>query len=538
MIPARIGSKGIPQKVIRPFNGEPLIFKVINTALMLKDTLVVVNTDSSKISNMIKKKYIDEVDIYNRPPEFGGDEITLDELALDFVLNCNITDAILITLQPTSPLLSIETLLRLKNEFIDNDCDTLISVTEKRKLEWSKLDDDSFVKKYKERVNRQHIEPSFTETGAVVICNAKTLHAKRSRFGAIVNCIEVDEIESIDIDTYSDWVLAESLAVGRKLVFVTFANEKVGSGHLQRVLSLAHNFPDFSIDIVLYDTDEEWLQFVKSTNYRFYFFETKIEAFQKTINLSPTIVILDILSNEVTDIEFIRSKNNSKVVTFEDLGEGVNVTDLTINELYPSVCGRLNHVHNGPDYCFLRDEFLNLPHITSSNRQHDIVISFGGTDPNDLTMRVLKILEKLNSILKIRVILGIGAKRLKKAVTEHSLKSIHKIDDSEFSHEISKEWMNAKVGICGGGRTVYEFAVCDVKTFVLCQNSRELTHMYSSEINGIVNMGIHSEISDIEILDSISRVKNFSNIYNSNHKVNIKPEETNKRVVNLIRNLI
>ncbi len=538
MIPARIGSKGIPQKVIRPFNGEPLIFKVINTALLLEDALVVVNTDSSKISTLIKKKYADEVEIYSRPPEFGSDKITLDELALDFVQNYNVTNGILITLQPTSPLLSKKTLWRLKNEFVANNCDTLISVTERRKLEWSKLVDGSFVKKYKERVNRQYLEPTFTETGAVVICNAKTLHAKKSRFGANVKCIEVDEIESIDIDTYYDWVLAESLADGRKLIFVTFANEQVGSGHLQRVLSLAHNFPDFSIEIVLYDTDEEWLQFVKSTNYSFYFCETKIEAFEKTVSLSPTMVILDILSNEVADIEFIRVNCNSKIVTFEDLGEGVNITDLTINELYPSVSGRLNHVHNGPDYCFLRDEFLNLPKVSSLNRQYDIVISFGGTDPNDLTMRVLTILEKFNSTMKIRVILGLGAKRLKSAVTEHSLKSKHKIDDSEFSHAISKEWMNSKVGICGGGRTVYEFAVCDVKTFVLCQNSRELTHMYSSGINGIVNMGVHSETSDDVIFNTFSTIKSPSKIINSNHKVKIKPEETNKRVVNLIRNLI
>ena len=537
MIPARIGSKGIPQKVIRPFNGEPLIFKVLNTALQLKDTLVVVNTDSPKISSLVKEKYKNEVEIYDRPPAFGGDEITLDELTLNFVQNYNLSEEILITIQPTSPLLKFKTLFMLNNEFVSSDCDTLISVTEKRKLEWSKLENGSFVKKYKERVNRQYIEPSFIETGAVVICHAKTLNARATRFGEIVHCMEVDEIESIDIDNYSDWMLAESLSIGRKLVFVTFANEKVGSGHLQRVLSLAHNFPDFSIDIVLYDTDEEWLKFVKSTNYRFYFFETKIEAFQKTINLSPTIVILDTLSNEVADIEFIRSKNNSKVVTFEDLGEGVNVTDLTINELYPSVSGRLNHVYNGPDYCFLRDEFLNLPRVTSSNRQYDVVISFGGTDPNELTIRVLKILEKLNSILKIRVILGLGAKRLKKAVNEHSLKSMHNIDDSEFIHEISKEWMNAKVGICGGGRTVYEFAVCDVKTFVLCQNSRELTHMYSSGINGIVNMGVHSEISDSELLHTISTVESSSKAFNSNHKVHIKPEETNNRVVNLIRNL-
>ena len=48
MIPARIGSKGIPEKAIGLFDGEPLISKVIKTALCLENTMVFVNTDSSK----------------------------------------------------------------------------------------------------------------------------------------------------------------------------------------------------------------------------------------------------------------------------------------------------------------------------------------------------------------------------------------------------------------------------------------------------------------------------------------------------------
>jgi spore coat polysaccharide biosynthesis predicted glycosyltransferase SpsG len=195
-------------------------------------------------------------------------------------------------------------------------------------------------------------------------------------------------------------------------------------------------------------------------------------------------------------------------------------------------------VYNGPDYCFFREEFLNLSNVTIEDRTFDIIISFGGTDPNNLTLRLLKILERCNSIFKIRVVLGLGAKRLKNDLHSHCINSKHQIDDSELQSGVSKEWMKSKIGICGGGRTVYEFAACDVKTFVLCQNSRELTHMYSSEVNGIINMGVHSEVSDDEIYDSISLIDGNCESLFSDYKVSLDPIQNNKSVISLIRNLI
>jgi CMP-N-acetylneuraminic acid synthetase/spore coat polysaccharide biosynthesis predicted glycosyltransferase SpsG len=537
MIPARIGSKGIPEKAIRPFDGEPLIFKVINTASCLENTIVYINTDSTKISNIVTKKYGDKVKIYHRPEQLGNDDVTLDELAFDFVKNRLFSGENLITIQPTSPLLRIETLTHLKAKFLRSNCDTIITVTEKRKLEWIKLNDGTFSKRYKLRVNRQQLDPIFEETGAVVMCRSVALAKSGSRFGDIVECISVDNAESIDIDNYYDWLLAESMAKGRKMVFLTFANRIIGSGHLQRTLSIAHYFPDFLIEIVLYETDEEWLELIKACNYTFHVFNSKSEAIVCVGKLKPTIVILDILSTELRDINDIRSFNNAKMVSFEDLGRGVNVTDLTINDLYPSVCNK-THVYNGPDYCFFREEFLNLPTVSNEDRQFDIIISFGGTDPNNLTLRILKILERCSSMFKIRVVLGLGAKRLKEEVHQHCLKSKHQINDSELQCGVSREWMNSKIGICGGGRTVYEFAACEVKTFVLCQNSRELTHMYSSEVNGIINMGVHSEVSDDQIFDSFSLIdENFEALF-SDYEVRINPDENNKCVVDLIRNLV
>ena len=76
------------------------------------------------------------------------------------------------------------------------------------------------------------------------------------------------------------------------------------------------------------------------------------------------------------------------------------------------------HVYNGRIIAF-REEFLNLSNVTTEDRTFDIIISFSGTDPNNLTLRILKILERCNSIFKIRVVLGLGAKRLRNDLHSH-----------------------------------------------------------------------------------------------------------------------
>ena len=59
MIPARIGSKGIPKKVLRPFRGRPLISWGIEAALAVPDAKVYVNTDGEEIAKYVTSHYPD-----------------------------------------------------------------------------------------------------------------------------------------------------------------------------------------------------------------------------------------------------------------------------------------------------------------------------------------------------------------------------------------------------------------------------------------------------------------------------------------------
>ena len=287
------------------------------------------------------------------------------------------------------------------------------------------------------------------------------------------------------------------------------------------------------------NTDKEWIELVESKHYKLIIDNSEsTDDFIKLIKpINPNMLVIDYLNTSEGYIKSIKKTiKGIKIISFEDLGRGSLYTDLTINELYPSVI-QSSHILSGPNYCFFRDEFVKNSSKQDSNKKYDILISFGGTDPNNLTLRTLKVINQIkNKILKVRVILGIGAQRLTRKLKEISMNSNHEITfNNPKEGKIAEEFSKSLIGITGGGRTVYEFHVCKLNTIVLCQNSRELTHLYASDMYGIQNLGLHSEISDIEIKKSINSLIAETTMP---LKSMIFPKVSNQNVINNIKKIL
>ena len=131
IIPARAGSKGIPQKNIRFLNGKPLLYYAINTALQLDNARVYVSTDSHDIAHiaeilgartLIRDRYSD-------------DDSTLDQVIsyeIEKLSERGEKYETVITLQPTSPLLRINTLRTAVSFYQKNNLTSLISATPRK----------------------------------------------------------------------------------------------------------------------------------------------------------------------------------------------------------------------------------------------------------------------------------------------------------------------------------------------------------------------------------------------------------------------
>ena len=104
-IPARMGSKRIPNKNLKLFRKKPLIFYSINASKKSKYISETVVFSNSKKINIEAKKY-DAVTSYKRPNKVSKNTTTMFGTIDYFVKKNNIQDNFdyLVLLQPTSPL--------------------------------------------------------------------------------------------------------------------------------------------------------------------------------------------------------------------------------------------------------------------------------------------------------------------------------------------------------------------------------------------------------------------------------------------------
>ncbi|MBD5279081.1 MAG: acylneuraminate cytidylyltransferase family protein [Bacteroides sp.] len=219
LIPARGGSKGIPDKNLKPFCGRPLVCRAADQAIALAvpGDMVFVSTDSSAIADTALTS--GPVVPFLRPGNLATDTASTYDViihALDeFQRRGHLFDRVVL-LQPTSPLRSlddIENALRLWTP----DCDMVVSVCEARTNPYYNAfetgpDGTLHISKGPGTYTRRQDAPKVWEyTGAVYVITVRALReGPMSSFRKIIPS-PMDSSRSVDLDTPLDWMIAETL---------------------------------------------------------------------------------------------------------------------------------------------------------------------------------------------------------------------------------------------------------------------------------------------------------------------------------------
>ena len=247
IIPARSGSKGIPNKNIKLFKGLPLLVHSINQAKCSKyynspkhNMKIFVSTDSKEYAD-IAKEYGAEVP-FLRPEEISKDE-SLDYEFISHALveydNLGYNPDIIMQLRPTQPCRKVEDINNSLDIFINNfnDYDSLRSVIpiEKSPFKMYVIEEDNNDKimlnplfnnvKYnnkniKEPYNecRQYLPQAYLHNGYIDVLKASIVK-NGTITGDNIYPYVMNKNDVIDIDTEEDWKKAESVKISN-LVFV------------------------------------------------------------------------------------------------------------------------------------------------------------------------------------------------------------------------------------------------------------------------------------------------------------------------------
>lgn len=497
IIPARGGSKGIPRKNLRALANKPLISYSIQNALTSKfNPDVYVSTEDQEILTVSKKL---GAKVHKRCEDDAKDATTLDPVifhALSAIKKLeNKNYDLVITLQPTSPLLKVNSIDNAIEMMIYNSSiDTIISAVNDTHLTWNK-ENGKFKANYVKRVNRQQLPEVYKETGGFLITRSQYI-TENNRIGSNVHLFELTDKESIDIDTYADWGLCQYYLQRKFILFVVSGNSEIGLGHVYNTLILANDLVQHDVTFLVDCNSELAFEKISKKNYPVYIQQSK-ELFEDIKRLNPDVVINDCLD---TDLEYIQNivDYGIKVINFEDLGKGADKADLVINAIYPDDNNNPDH-YFGHKYFLLRDEFVLTPSKPVMRNVKKVLVSFGGVDPNNYTDKVLTSIYNFcqNNGIEINVVTGFGYKNHDSLIKFDKIKIHNNIANiSDYMHE-------ADIIFTSAGRTTYEIASQAVPSVVLAQNERELTHLFATSENGFINLGLGTNLNNQKVLDTL-----------------------------------
>lgn len=224
IIPARSGSKGIPNKNIKLFLGRPLISYAIEQALAYKFIdRVIVDTDSQKIA-AISKKYGADVP-WLRPAHLASDTSQIIDSILYNLKKLKKEEQYepdyVVILQATSPLREAEDSENCWKEIQSNRATTVLTVYPAQSRLYY-LGKDNVIKlangSERQSTNRQASHPTYHLNGHFYVIKTAALLKEKRIITKHTRAIICDVWRSVDLDTPEEWIMAELLYKHRKSI--------------------------------------------------------------------------------------------------------------------------------------------------------------------------------------------------------------------------------------------------------------------------------------------------------------------------------
>lgn len=223
IIPARGGSKRLPNKNLLNLAGKPLIAWTIESAKnskYIKD--IILSSDSEDILE-IGRRY--GVTSLKRPDFLATDTAKTDDVILHHLKELEEKPDYIVLLQPTSPLRTSKHIDEAIEYLYNKNADAVISVCEiDHPVEWcNTLPDDKSLKNFisKDVLGKrsQDLPKRYRVNGAIYIVNTdKFLEEKTFFIKDNIYAYLMDKYSSVDIDDEFDFRFAEFL-MNAKIIY-------------------------------------------------------------------------------------------------------------------------------------------------------------------------------------------------------------------------------------------------------------------------------------------------------------------------------
>lgn len=254
-----------------------------------------------------------------------------------------------------------------------------------------------------------------------------------------------------------------------RIIILTEAGEKYGFGHFTRCLTIYRELLKITeMDIFFYVKGDDIVK-EKFEEGNFYLLDWQNEEFINQKIHEKDYVLIDSYTADYNIYKIIAEKVK-KTIYIDDFKRMDYPKGTVIN---PSLYAKqlnykydsLNEYISGEEYIILRKAFIQNYKNEIKEKIDKILITFGGSDPSNLTPFVLKkVIEKFSEAEKI-VVIGKGYKNIEEIESVKDEKTVM-INDAD-EETMLKLMLESDIAVSAGGQTIYEIINSRLPSIVL-----------------------------------------------------------------------
>lgn len=212
LLPMKANSERVKGKNFRNFCGKPL-FRWVLDNLLLENRIekIIINTDARLILESNGLVENDKIIIRDRPKAICGDFVSMNKIIENDIKNVS-AKTYLMT-HTTNPLLSLRSIKNALNIYEQGKSEGFDSLFSVNKIQTRLYDENMKAINHDPNnlVRTQDLAPLFEENSNLYLFSKDSFKKTQARIGKKPKVLITEPFESTDVDTQSDWDLAEVL---------------------------------------------------------------------------------------------------------------------------------------------------------------------------------------------------------------------------------------------------------------------------------------------------------------------------------------
>lgn len=280
---------------------------------------------------------------------------------------------------------------------------------------------------------------------------------------------------------------------------------KIGLGHIMRTLVIANQLSKENYVYYICKNSEEYnigKQIIK---------ENKFDIIYENDKSYGDLIIVD--TYNITEHYLSNLRNSYKKTMYIDDLNNLNFYDVDL--LLNRNLGAEHLIYNVPKNCIkllgakymiLREEFRKLNEIKINDNISNIVITFGGSDPTNTTLKVLKDIKDINYNLKVIIGNSFSDENI------NSIKSLAKdVNNIQlyYSPKVSDIFSKCDLAITACGGTIYELSALGIPAIGITVADNQLKIAEYADKIGVINLiGNYNNIDSQKLIQSIYNLAN------------------------------